>query len=84
MLFVRAMSGSGFGSGSGSSFFTACLTDLYLEYLGCGDVVADEADSFSSDIFFFFFFFGSRVIINIALQFGGSFVAMRLRMGGSW
>jgi hypothetical protein len=50
MLFVRAIPGSGFCSGTGSSFLTDCLTDLYLEYFGSGDVVADEADSISSDI----------------------------------
>jgi len=51
MLFVRAISGSGFCSGTESSFFTGCRTDLYLEYFAGGDDVADEAGSFSSDIF---------------------------------
>jgi hypothetical protein len=49
MLFVRDISGSGLCSGKGSSFFTACLTDLYLEYFG-GDGDVDNAGSFLSNI----------------------------------
>jgi hypothetical protein len=47
MLFVRVMSGPALCSGTGSSFFTACLTDLYLEYFGG---VAVVQGSFSSDM----------------------------------